>query len=77
MQCDAKDAQEITFDYLEECLAKVRGNAGTPCPVNTIVKALAMSMKLNSQAKLGAISLRNGAQLPKTTENFSRHLGIS
>ncbi|KAG6366545.1 hypothetical protein INS49_000722 [Diaporthe citri] len=41
---------EITFDanYLEKCLATIRGNAGTPYPVGTIVKALAISLTLNS-----------------------------
>lgn len=79
VDCVAKDAQEITFDadYLEKCLATIRGNAGPPYPIDTIVKSLAISLRLDSQSQTGTMSLRSGAQVPKTTEDFGRHLGVS
>lgn len=77
--CDAKDAQGITFDanYLEKCMASIRGKAGPPYPIDTIVKALAISLTLNTQAQTGTISLRSGTQVPKTTEDLGRRLSVS
>ncbi|KAK7704693.1 hypothetical protein SLS64_008458 [Diaporthe eres] len=70
---------EITFDanHLEKCLATIRGNAGPPYPIDTIVKALAISVTLSSQAQPGTMSLRSGAQVPKTAGDLGHSLSVS
>lgn len=72
--CGAKDAQGIKYDaqYLGECLATIRGRASPPIPPDDIVKALIISLALNPHKQLGIMSLRSGAQVPKTTEDLAR-----
>lgn len=79
VNCDAKNAQEITFDadFLEISLVTIRGNPGHPYTTDAIVKTLAISLMLNSQAQVGTTSFRSGAQVPKTTEDSCRRLSMS
>lgn len=69
----------ITFGNLETYLAEIRGSTGRTylLVIDTILKALSISLYLSPQTQQGAIFLRSGAQVFKTTEDSSRRLGIS
>lgn len=79
VECVSEAIQEVTFDanYLEECLATIRQNTGSTYPIDTIVKALTISLALNSHDQLGTTSLRSGARVPKTISDLSHRLRVS
>lgn len=79
VSCDSKVVQEVISDAntLEKCMASIRGNSGPPYPIDTIVKALAISLALNLPEQQGKMSLRSGAQVPKTTSDLGGRLRVS
>lgn len=72
VQCGAKNSRSAQGN-IETYLAEIRGSADCIYLIDTIFKALGISLYLSPQAQPGAIFSRGGAQVSTTTEDFSRN----